>query len=319
MLSTEQPLNVRVAGPCVVGAIAIFVVLVAGPGAPAFPTIVALVIAFVALGAVLTGVRPPPRNVVVGLGAVLVLTAVVRPPTQSHDVWSYAAYGRMVAHYHANPYVVPPSHFPRDRVVRRVDPIWYYTRALYGPLFLGIAAVVARIGGTAALPLRLGFQLVAAAAVVAAAVLIDRRTNGDPRALGIVVLNPIVIIGLVNDGHADALVGLAVVATVLLVERRRPGTGGAVLALGALIKIIALLPAASIGCWLLLRRDGRIAALRFGAALGIVLIAGLALGGGRTSLAPLSAASTRVSGNSVWAPVDRRMTIEQEARGDVPR
>src|SRR5205807_2371712 len=82
---------------------------------------------------------------------------------------------------------------------------------------------------------------------------------------------------------------------------------------------VALLPAGTIGLWLLFRRGRRREFAPFIAALAIVLALGIALGGGRTSLQPLEKASTRVAGSSVWAPLDRHDVTEQEGRGVRPQ
>ena len=52
---------------------------------------------------------------VVVLTAALLLVAVARWPRDSTDVWSYAAYGRMVSHYGASPYRHVPVEYSNDR------------------------------------------------------------------------------------------------------------------------------------------------------------------------------------------------------------
>ena len=74
----------------------------------------------------------------VGVGAVLSATglalalAVLAPVLLSRDVYSYAAYGRIFALHHANPYVAPPSAFPSDPFVRVASPEWIHTPSVYG-------------------------------------------------------------------------------------------------------------------------------------------------------------------------------------------
>src|SRR5439155_854787 len=51
---------------------------------------------------------------------VLIAIAVLVPPRESADVWSYAMYGRMVDHFHANPYRVSPLIFSGDPWLWRV-------------------------------------------------------------------------------------------------------------------------------------------------------------------------------------------------------
>ena len=46
---------------------------------------------------------------VIVLSAALLVVGVARWPRDSSDIWSYAAYGRMVSHYGASPYRHVPS------------------------------------------------------------------------------------------------------------------------------------------------------------------------------------------------------------------
>src|SRR5436190_17357663 len=93
-----------------------------------------------------------PR-IVAAVVAALCGVSCIRAPLGSHDLWSYAMYGRILEHYHANPYVVRPAHFPGDAVLALVG--WRHTVSAYGPLFVGLAALVSLLGGAHLLALRL--------------------------------------------------------------------------------------------------------------------------------------------------------------------
>ena len=85
-----------------VAALAMAVALVRGPGSPAGPEVALLVVAFAALGVMVVGElreRRLDRRVVLVVGGALLVLAVIVPPMQSKDVWSYATYGRMVSEY----------------------------------------------------------------------------------------------------------------------------------------------------------------------------------------------------------------------------
>jgi hypothetical protein len=92
-------------------------------------------------------------------------------------------------------------------------------------------------------------------------------------------LNPLVVVGVVNGGHNDALVGLAVLAGVLLAEDRRPAASGVAFGLGLLVKPVALLPLLAVALWLWRRRGPRPAATTAGVA-GVLGLAGYQAGGG---------------------------------------
>ena len=195
--------------------------------------------------------------------AALLVVAVVRPPTFPTDIRSYAADGRMLAHYHENPYVVLPSHFNYDPRYLHIP----NSTAPYGPLFIGPAAVIARVAGTSEVWTRLAYQAAAAAAIAAALVMLWRSCRSSA-AIVLVGLHPVVAGTIVNGGHNDAFIGLLVLAAVLAAERKRLVSAGAVLAAAMLIKITAGLALLPITLWMV--RRGRRAV---GALLGASVVA----------------------------------------------
>lgn len=237
------------------------------------------------------------RKVVLACSVLLLAGAVVAPPQLSHDVWSYAMYGRIVARHHANPYVHPPAEYRSDPALRRVAPRWRETRSVYGPLFTGLSAAGMAVVGTSATGARLFFQLVAAAAVAAALILLYRR-RADAAALAWVGLNPVVL-AVVAGGHNDVLVGAAVLAGVLWAFDGRPVAAGAALGLGCLVKVSGVLPLVAVLAWLGVKH-GRGALVRAGAVAGGLVAAGYAVAGGRAALEPLHTAAGLRSRGSFW-------------------
>jgi alpha-1,6-mannosyltransferase len=238
------------------------------------------------------------RRVVLGLSGGLLVLAVVVPPTQSGDVWAYAMYGRIVSHHHSSPYTRAAADYPRDPAAARVDHVWQRTKSVYGPAFTWLSAAGMRLAGSSRLAARLLFQIVAALAIGVVLFLIDRRGR-DPLALACIGLNPVIVLGVVNNAHNDALIGLAILGAVLLAHAGRPVAAGLAGAAGALVKLSALLPMAAVGWWLWRRRGWRPAA-----ALGIATLLTVALvfsvSGGRAALKPLSAAGKQFTGGSIW-------------------
>lgn len=264
-----------------------------------------LAIGFVALAFVLFRAR---WRRALGIGTVLPLTvlvlviAVARWPKNSTDLWAYAAYGRMTAEYGASPYRHTASDFPNDRAARRVKPIWEDTESVYGPLWNGISAAVVNVTETRRLATRIAFQSLAALSVFLAVLLVARRTR-DPAAAALIGLNPFVVYGVVNGGHNDALVGLAVLAGVLLATRERFILAGLAIAVAASVKIVALLGLAGLAVWLWCKRGPRPAAIATAVAGGAVS-AGYALSGGLDGLTPLREARLHISRNSIWLLAD---------------
>jgi hypothetical protein len=256
--------------------------------------------------------RTLSRGLVIGATGALLAIAVVVPPVQSNDLWLYAAYGRMISHHGTSPYAAPPSRIRDDPLYPRVDRIWRGTRSLYGPGFIAIAAVGTAVTGDSALATRLLFQGLAAAAVLIALLLVDRRTK-DPMAWLLVGVNPMVV-GVVNGGHNDALVALALLGGVLLAMMRRPVLAGLAVGLGVSVKVVTLLPLAALLVWLWGRQGLRAALVAGGVAVGIVAGAYL-LAGGRTAVEPLGKAEQNVSRSSIWNAPRREITFDLVDKG----
>jgi Glycosyltransferase family 87 len=212
---------------------------------------------------------------VAAVSVALLVLAVAAPSRDSRDVWAYAMYGRVLAAHHANPYAVAPVHFAHDPLYHLVSANWRRSVVIYGPLFVGVSAAVAWIAGNHPTALRVGFQGVAALAILACLLLIWRRTR-DPRAVAFLGLNPITTLTVVNGGHPDALIGLAILCAVVAAERGSVPLAGAAAGLAALVKAPLLLPLAALVVWTWSRRGFARAAVT-GTVAVITVLAGYAL------------------------------------------
>jgi hypothetical protein len=164
--------------------------------------------------------------------------AIAVPPRGSHDLWSYVMYGRTIAVHHASPYLHAPNAYPRDPFLHLVGSGWKGTKSIYGPLFAGVSAALTKVAGGSVLRARLAFQGLALLGVVAvlATLWIDTRSV---RTIAFVGLHPAVVTAIVNGGHNDGLVGLAVLIGAVLVGRRRFTAAGIAVGLGMLVKVSA--------------------------------------------------------------------------------
>jgi alpha-1,6-mannosyltransferase len=286
-------------------------VLLRGADGSYRPNLLLLIGAFAGLGTLVVleqQRRALSRRLLIGATGALLVLAVVVPPVQSNDLWLYAAYGRMVSQHGTSPYKAPPSRIRDDPLYPRVDRIWRGTRSLYGPGFIALAAAGTAVTGDSALAVRLLFQGLAAAAVLIALLLVDRRTK-EPTVWLLVGVNPMVVAGVVNGGHNDALVALALLAGVLFAVTRRPLLAGLAVALGVLVKIVILLPLLALLVWLWRRQGLRTALVTGGVAAGVVVGAYL-LAGGRSAIEPLGVAENQVSRSSIWNAPRRDITID---------
>jgi alpha-1,6-mannosyltransferase len=287
-------------------------VLVRGKHGSLGPNLLLLTLAYSALGVVLAvevrrhrACAPPSlaKAMVGGCTAGLLVLAVVVPPAESGDVWAYAWYGRVVAHYHATPYKNPASHYPKDAWARRVDRAYQDTNSVYGPVFTAVSGAGMLLFGFSFLAARLFFQGLAALCVAAAVAIVWRRTR-SPAAVALIGLNPLIVVSVVNGAHNDAWVGLAVLGGVVLVTRGRMRWAGLAFAAAALVKVAAVLPLLAVGFWVWRTKGWRPAA-EMGAAAGAAGLVGYAVAGGTTAIEPLRAAQLHFSGPSVWKGPNR--------------
>jgi hypothetical protein len=244
--------------------------------------------------------RRAPR---VGVGPVVAAIAIVFavsvavPPRTSNDLWSYTMYGRTVSVHSASPYDRVPADYPTDPFFGRVSPIWQHRGSVFGPLWVGYATVGTVLAGDSAFGNRLFFQITAALAAAAALLLIWRTTR-SPVALAWLGLHPMFGAVAVNGGHNDLVIGLALVAGVLLLARRRPLAAGIVIGLAALVKLTALLALIGVVVWAWRRRERRTATFTVAAAAATVALGYGPLFGSAWHV--LSGANRTVTPASIW-------------------
>ena len=190
-----------------------------------------------------------PRALMGVLGAWLVPVALC-PPLFSRDVYAYVAQGELLAHG-ISPYRRGPAALADPGIVSLVDPMWRHATAPYGPLFMGVSELsvtVARHHALAAVAV-LRVVCVASVGVVAlATAVIARAVDADPgRAVALVALNPLVVLVFVGGAHNDALMVAFLAAGVACAARRRAAAGIVLCAVGAAVKVPALVGVLYIG------------------------------------------------------------------------
>jgi hypothetical protein len=188
-----------------------------------------------------------PREVFFILGLTCLFNielAVLMPPVLSADVFHYALFGRMVAFYKLNPYVVPGSAISHDPFWSLA--IWRDITTQYGPAWTLLSAAAAAAGGQSVLLTVIIFKLVAALFNLAAAVLVfllvRRLTASDGvRPLLLYAWNPLILIESAGSGHNDVVMIAIALAGVLLAARGRVLTGLVLLLASAMVKYLTLL------------------------------------------------------------------------------
>jgi len=194
--------------------------------------------------------------VVVVAAAACIAITTVGPLLLSRDVFSYAAYGRIVALHGANPYVVAPSHFATDPFTEAASPQWVGVPSLYGPAFTLLSAAVARAWSGSPGATITAFKVLAGLCMLVAVVLLaswpSKRRAFAAAAVG---MNPVLVVHAVGGGHNDALLALLLVGAAVVAVRgegRSSMIVTALFALAALVKVFAAVPLV-IWVWSLVR------------------------------------------------------------------
>jgi hypothetical protein len=246
--------------------------------------VVGVVVVVVAVGSFLLVLHETWRGtvsvrttVMLALGYHAALLAL--PLLFSRDVYSYAFYGRIAAIYHANPYVSTPVEFAKDSLWPLVGPKWVDTPAVYGPLWTQISAAMAHVIHDPAGMVRAYRWIAVAASLGTIAVIYDSSKRVWPARTAFAVaafgLNPLTLFHSVASGHNDVLVALCIAGAFALILRGLELPAIAVLALGTVVKAVAVVPLLLVLVWCVSRtareRRWRTALTHIGLAVAIGL------------------------------------------------
>ncbi len=182
------------------------------------------------------------------------LPMLVIAPLFSRDAYSYAAQGEMVSH-HMNPYLYGPFELGNNSYTTPVDSLWGNAPAPYGPLFLQLDGLFARITFHNELATIVLLRLLAFAGVLLIAACVPRLARlyhrDGAELFTLMVLNPVTIFHLIGGAHNDALMLGLLVAGLTAAKEKRPIIGIVLCALATAIKAPAALGMLYVGwSWL---------------------------------------------------------------------
>jgi alpha-1,6-mannosyltransferase len=181
---------------------------------------------------------------------VWVAPLLVAPPLFSRDVYTYAATGELFSRG-INPYRHGLEALRGTRFFTLADPLWHKAHSPYGPIFLELSKLNARLMGDSVFGTVEGYRLMALVGVglIGVSVPVLARSFGrEPStAFVLAVLNPLVLLYLIGGLHNDALMLGLLLAGIALSRINHPVLGVILCTLGAEIKIPALLGVAFIG------------------------------------------------------------------------
>lgn len=196
---------------------------------------------------------------------------VLSLPNRDRDIYAYAAYGRLVAAYHENPYTTPPASLPQDPVASLGDPRYTSLPDDKLPAWTIFGSAVATLGGGDPVSALLAFRTALFALNVASLGLIAMIVRRVRPALLVPALviygwNPIVAVH--GESKTDTLMVFLLLLGALLVVAGRRRTAVVPLALSGLVKLMT-------GPLLILYWLGTLRLRRWGEA-GVIAVVGLA-------------------------------------------
>jgi alpha-1,6-mannosyltransferase len=193
------------------------------------------------------GARRGALWVVVGGAAVFQVTLLFLPGLFSQDVFSYIAYGRIAAVYELNPYIWPPSVL-RDPVVPWVAEVWRSYAAPYGPAWVDVQWLVAKLSDRLSIADQALFYRGIANVLLLVNLglawrllrrLVPQRQAQRTAALAALAWNPLVLFEIAGNAHNDALmVSFVFLGLLLFRDSSRGILASAALALGTLVKYL---------------------------------------------------------------------------------
>ncbi len=89
-------------------------------------------------------IRSKKKLDVMRIGLIIALITIFAYPLLSHDLFNYMFTGKIVTHYHANPYLMRALDYPHDEWTRFMH--WTHVTYPYGPTFLPLLLIPSLIG-----------------------------------------------------------------------------------------------------------------------------------------------------------------------------
>jgi hypothetical protein len=194
---------------------------------------------------------PSPRaalTLIVTSALVFQATLLALPGLFSQDVFSYIAYGRAAAVYQLDPYIWPPSVL-RDSVVDWVANVWRTYPSPYGPVWVDVQWLLARLGsGLSFADQALVYRGLASALLLVNLAVVWRllgrltplHTSHRITSFAAVAWSPLILFEVAGNAHNDVLmVTFTLVGLVLFSASSRGLRANFALSLGALVKYLS--------------------------------------------------------------------------------
>lgn len=191
-----------------------------------------------------------PLSRLVPIFVAWIIPLLIVAPLFSRDLYSYAAQGELMTR-HGNPYQLGTYDIGSTPILNLADPLWGHVTSPYGPVFLMLAGWIVSLANHNPIAALFGLRGLALLGTVMFAVAIPfiaRTFNRDgATAFVLAALNPLILLHLVGGGHNDALMIGFLAVGYALARRGHPVLGIICCAIGAVVKVPALVGVVYIG------------------------------------------------------------------------
>ena len=243
-----------------------------------------LVLATLALGIALglgrERVAGPTLTASLVLAASALIAAFSWPVVFSSDVYAYAAYGDLTLHGH-NPYQAVSIGY-HDAFVDAARWQWgggSFPPCVYGPAFVGIAAIGVLAGLDRIGPSLWIMRIIAAVAFLGSVALLNEILRGKRYrrfSIAAYALNPVALWSTA-EGHNDVLLLLAIFGAFAALRLKNVRGAGTIFGLAPLLKIIGIAAGPLVFLWLRAKRNAEAWPFAKALLVGLVVAAALIL------------------------------------------
>lgn len=202
------------------------------------------------------------RGWVLGIGAASGVILLGLYPITALDVAVYVVNARNWVLYGGNPLIVPPETFPNDPYIHLAGEYVDKTSP-YGPVWELIGRIPVQLGITEIAAGIVAMKVISLLAVVGMAVLIgwyakqqsDKFKVVSVTALAFFVLNPLILLEAVGNGHNDMMMIAFITLGLVLWQKGKWAWATFALTLAALVKLPALILLPLFGLTVLMEAD----------------------------------------------------------------
>ena len=196
--------------------------------------------------------RPAVGQMRLLYGTVLIFTVLFgvtylyAPPVLAQNVFLYGFFGRIVAVYHLNPYLIMPSSFPRDLLYPLLASSAHGVTALSGPVWIDMSIPIALLAHASVANVLLAFRVLGLGVhllntILVWAILAKLKPETRLSATLLYGWNPLVLLFSIGAMQQEVVIVFFLLLAVLFFQRNSFLLGWVFLLLAALVSVLCLL------------------------------------------------------------------------------